>query len=517
MDDVPSAQSVGREFVRQYYTMLNERPESLHRFFSHTSSYVHGGVEKPGEEQPPVKGQLAIHQKIMSLGFKDCHAKIRQVDCQETVSNAVVIQVTGELSNNMGPMRRFMQTFVLARQSPKMFYVHNDIFRYQDEVFHDFDGSGDVEENQLVADETAVEFEEPPATFDTAHDAVAAGMEEVCEEQVPPSTSDGQTLEPPAAAPDVSMTTGVSEIEPGTVIAATQSMETVPSDVELQPVGSDVMDGSGVDVSEQEVHDSDGGVAVIAPPAEPPVQKPFSWASLAGKNAPSAANTSTATAAPKPQATIKPERKAESTTTANQPLPQRVPRSTVRPSDQPVISETAPDRKWAPYDGTAEGKGQQGSGAAVVPDNQQLFVGNLPHNVDDKELTDFFTQFGTVVDVKINRKGMTRDLPNFGFVSFDCPEAVSKALAAKPLMLYGKQRINVEEKKEQSELVSRPRGGAPRGGRGSFGPYRGGSYRGGRGAAHFPSSSPHVAPAATSADNQSGGGSGGGVGFNRSR
>ena len=35
----------------------------------------------------------AIHQKIQSLGFKDCHAKIRHVDCQETVGNAVVIQV----------------------------------------------------------------------------------------------------------------------------------------------------------------------------------------------------------------------------------------------------------------------------------------------------------------------------------------------------------------------------------------------------------------------------------------
>jgi len=27
------------------------------RFFSHNSSYVHGGIEKPGEEQLPVKGQ----------------------------------------------------------------------------------------------------------------------------------------------------------------------------------------------------------------------------------------------------------------------------------------------------------------------------------------------------------------------------------------------------------------------------------------------------------------------------
>jgi len=41
------------------------------------------------------------------------------------------LQVSGELSNNGEPMRRFMQTFVLAPQSPKKYYVHNDIFRYQ--------------------------------------------------------------------------------------------------------------------------------------------------------------------------------------------------------------------------------------------------------------------------------------------------------------------------------------------------------------------------------------------------
>jgi len=53
----------------------------------------------------------------------------------------------------MGPMRRFMQTFILARQTPKMFYVHNDIFRYQDEVFHDLvDGScADVVDSQAIS------------------------------------------------------------------------------------------------------------------------------------------------------------------------------------------------------------------------------------------------------------------------------------------------------------------------------------------------------------------------------
>ena len=56
---------------------------------------------------------------------------LMQVDSHETLANGVVVQVSGELSNNGEPMRRFMQTFVLAPQSPKKYYVHNDIFRYQ--------------------------------------------------------------------------------------------------------------------------------------------------------------------------------------------------------------------------------------------------------------------------------------------------------------------------------------------------------------------------------------------------
>jgi Ras GTPase-activating protein-binding protein 1 len=138
----PSPQQVGREFVRQYYTVLHEAPQVLHRFYSSASTFVHGGVDRPGQTvEDPVVGQLEIDKKIRSLNFKDCHTKIRQVDSQATIGNGVVVQVTGELSNNGEPMRRFMQTFVLAPQTPKKYYVHNDIFRYQDEVYHDITDS----------------------------------------------------------------------------------------------------------------------------------------------------------------------------------------------------------------------------------------------------------------------------------------------------------------------------------------------------------------------------------------
>jgi len=65
-------------------------------------------------------------------------------------------------------------------------------------------------------------------------------------------------------------------------------------------------------------------------------------------------------------------------------------------SDQPSgdvassAATTGPDRKWAPGDsGSVEAR--TGPNVGIVPDNQQLFVGNLPHNVDDDELVKFFT------------------------------------------------------------------------------------------------------------------------------
>ncbi|VVC91088.1 unnamed protein product, partial [Leptidea sinapis] len=116
MEASPSPQSVGREFVRQYYTLLNKAPAHLHRFYNNFSSFVHGGLDAPNRETLPVVGQKQIHHRIQQLNFRDCHAKISQV--------------TGELSNGGAPMRRFTQTFVLAAQSPKKYYVHNDIFRY---------------------------------------------------------------------------------------------------------------------------------------------------------------------------------------------------------------------------------------------------------------------------------------------------------------------------------------------------------------------------------------------------
>merc|ERR1711953_642568 len=139
-----TAKAVGREFVRQYYTMLAKEPRFLHRFYGSSSEMMHGNKD----DQFPAVGQSKILEKIKSLNFKDCHTKVAQLDAFLTIGNGICIQVAGEISNNQEPLRRFMQTFVLGPQerdgkSPQgaepgtSFYVHNDIFRYQDDIFTD--------------------------------------------------------------------------------------------------------------------------------------------------------------------------------------------------------------------------------------------------------------------------------------------------------------------------------------------------------------------------------------------
>nr|XP_037290547.1 ras GTPase-activating protein-binding protein 2-like isoform X2 [Rhipicephalus microplus] len=164
--ETPTALHIGREFVRQYYTVLNKTPLHLHRFYSQDSSFVHGGPEK----QECAMGQHDIHQRIMQLNFRDCHAKIKQVDSLTTLGEGVVIQVTGELSNAGQPMRRFMQTFVLAPQQPLKYYVRNDIFRYQDEVFTEEE---EEEEGNTAAEQAQEEVSEPlMAHHQAAHSEV---------------------------------------------------------------------------------------------------------------------------------------------------------------------------------------------------------------------------------------------------------------------------------------------------------------------------------------------------------
>lgn len=136
-----------------------------------------------------------------------------------------------------------------------------------------------------------------------------------------------------------------------------------------------------------------------------------------------------------------------------------------------------------------EGEPGEAEGRRVVryPDAQQLFVGNVPHDVDKTELKEFFEQYGTVLELRINSGGK---LPNFGFVVFDDSEPVQKILGSRPIKFRGDVRLNVEEKKTRSAREGDRRDIRPRGPGGPGGPREriggGGGGRGGGGGPRDP-------------------------------
>lgn len=83
----PTPQTVGREFVRQYYTLLAEAPHFVHRFYSNESIFVHG-------DEDEVVGQENISKKIAQLGFNNCRTRILVLDSHQTLGKGIVVQVS---------------------------------------------------------------------------------------------------------------------------------------------------------------------------------------------------------------------------------------------------------------------------------------------------------------------------------------------------------------------------------------------------------------------------------------
>lgn len=468
--ETPSPQCIGQEFVRQYYTILHEVPKELHRFYSHDSCFVHGGVDRPGEATPTVQGQHDIHQKIMSLNFRDCYVKIGQVDSQPTVGNAVVVQVTGELSNNGQPMRRFMQTFVLVSQSPKKYYVHNDIFRYQDEVFADPesdselvddipDGEPEPLEPSLPEPEPVMQ---PPVMSPVQQPPPPSSMYYESTPQPPLSNGTAHIEEP---EPVVAAPVMVEEPEPAMPAPQPEEPKEVyepqapvtpekPAEIERQPSPEPEQhkgSSQGKMTWASMLARSDGGPGPV-PQAPPPASKAQLGVPAKGPIMPEPKPMDMAAGPPQPQRMPRPPRDNRGRDSRDNSRPSEPPRSSMGGSDDPM--------RRTPLQ--------------TYPDSQQVFVGNLPHAMSEKDLKDYFAGWGTVVDSRINKKGAT-DVPNYGFVVFDDEKCVQEVLKNRgSFTLHDGHRLNVEEKKQRGETYGRggPRGGgrgSMMGGRGGFG------------------------------------------------
>lgn len=525
MEAPPSPQSVGREFVRQYYTLLNKAPTHLHRFYNNQSSFIHGGLDAPNRETSPVIGQRQIHNKIQQLNFRDCHAKITQVDSQATLDSGVVVQVTGELSNAGQPMRRFTQTFVLASQSPKKYYVHNDIFRYQDEIISDEECNGDVrsEPEEETLERPPLGDPQPPLGQGVVP---APGLPPFYGGAVPPTGAPVPPLaaQPAAAAPHQAAVPPQAHVLPPQQPQLVQSPQPAtlnghPEDLgglPGQPLSGQIPQtvqaplGTALPIQQQGLGNQPLNPPVPVPIEEPPqeIEEPFEPVETIDNSYVDVAEIEPEQDILQEPASNEPKTYANLLkSTSSGPAQSYQPINSYRPQSPPNLGGRGP----APTNGRPDGprpggpprggpiqnrgprisedggfgtddrRRSQSSSFGPASDANQLFLGNLPHAATEEELRDIFAEFGLVVDLRVHSKpsplgfkpGQGRAPPNYGFITYDSQQSVSNCLAAKPIY-YPKNDINgtmlnVEEKKNKERDGGRPSYGNNSGGGGRLG------------------------------------------------
>src|SRR3954464_4572906 len=111
---------------------------------------------------------------------------------------------------------------------------------------------------------------------------------------------------------------------------------------------------------------------------------------------------------------------------------------------------------------------------------RKLYVGNLPYQTGETELTELFSRAGTVESARIMRDMATGRARGFGFVEMATDEEAQRAISELNEFQMEGRALVVNE--------ARPKpmgGGGGGGGRGGGGGYRGGGSGGGGGNRSF--------------------------------
>jgi RNA recognition motif-containing protein len=108
---------------------------------------------------------------------------------------------------------------------------------------------------------------------------------------------------------------------------------------------------------------------------------------------------------------------------------------------------------------------------------KKLYVGNLGYDVKDADLSQLFSQYGTVESAVVIMDKMTARSKGFGFVEMSSDQEAQAAIAGLGGKDYSGRALTVNEAKPREERPGGGRGGYGGGGGGGGG--RGGS-RGGR-------------------------------------
>jgi Ras GTPase-activating protein-binding protein 1 len=376
-------------------------------------------------------------------------------------------------------MRRFMQTFVLAPRQPKKYYVQNDIFRYQDEVFDEGSDEDDRSSSHIYGDTDKVSNADSSAAVTQQPLLVTAPSRPPIEEQqqhqpLPPRTT-GQT-------------------------SGGNQPQVIPNQtVRQQEVTlNGVNESTGYNGQQETIQENQQQAKQTTAGAATEGTSYAGIAKLHSSSGPTSTVNSFATPVPTPPLPQQP----------NAVRPTNVKATTNRTNNQQrgggggggnYYQQNNRGNQWTDNSQQDQSPARRsGANVAPVPNEQQVFVGSLPLEFTKEDLIECFSQYGNILDAKIHMPAHDNK-KNFGFVIFDDPAIATKIVKMEHIT-HNSVRLNVEPKTQRSYSGNNNNGQQGngrnnnyqgRGGRGgNRGPYRGNGNNQRRGGGHFGNNSP---------------------------
>lgn len=155
-DGPAHALHVARSFVKQYYKMLSDNPDSVRNFYHPDSQVQHVGTSAGDDESKSAVSHLFadLPDDAFSWAYPikaseedggddddvlaiDLTGPEARIDAQNSVNGAILLVTAGHMhlpgSTSVVADRPFVHTIVLANSAPagrkKQYYVHNDVLR----------------------------------------------------------------------------------------------------------------------------------------------------------------------------------------------------------------------------------------------------------------------------------------------------------------------------------------------------------------------------------------------------
>jgi len=440
-----SNRQVALTFVKGFYEALAQRPGDLSAFYGEDSSFSR--PERP-EDKHVIVGSESIKDFLASRVLSGrSKIAVHSLDVQESLAGSILVIVIGELTLfETRETRAFTQTFLLAPQTPRGYFVRNDVFRFLHAESPDVTFPAQVYEQQdhvnapVEEPEPRRSFSAPVAPTETVPVSALALSEPI---QVEDTLPEGHVEEAPQIVSDAI----AQLLSESLTVHEVKQVEAVVEDA----LAAVVVEEEGISDSKPHVIPS-GDVqpeGLENREADEILEEPKSWAArLFGKNHALAKAFPPAPIQKRSLSSSSVERKDNvSTSISDVSTEPRAPaESKIEESESLVREEEIKKDVSVEVEGVPKKKLNKKTSPSPAGRRFSLFVAGIPEGATAEHLSVLFDGFGSLQQIDVPRSG------DIAFVHYSSKEARDTALASGPFSTLGKV-LDVKE----ARFEGRPR------------------------------------------------------------